>query len=140
MLDKITIDSFKDIEGTEAQIVIMDGPNITVKVEKIVAGKCRGEDMPDTCRKVPFTVLMSGPGVNQAPDGTYDVDFQKIGLMKGVYIDNKSDDAEGPPEQVGPEGFKSEAPDGADGQSVDAGPKSSLDLPGDRIVYEIIFT
>lgn len=132
MLDKITIDSFKDIEGTEAHIVIMDGPNITVKVEKIVPGKCRHEDMPDNCRKDPFTVLMSGPGLNQAPDGTYDVDFEKIGLLKGLYIDNKADNPEGEAVMGGQAG--------ADVQGADVGPKSSLDLPEDRTVYEIIFT
>ena len=138
MLDKITIDSFKDLVGTEAEIIVMNGPNITVKVEKVEAGKNKSEDLPDTCRSEPFSIQMSGPGLHQAPDGIYSVKFEKLGFPDGLYIDNKSDGPDGPPPEASDDAGAGKGKDKGKGKKADA--KAQLTLPDDCVVYQITFT
>ncbi|WP_417456235.1 DUF6916 family protein [Kordiimonas sp.] len=95
MLDKVTSKNFKDIVGTKATITIMDGPDIELTVQAVHEIKLTKDDeRPDSCRKKPFSVVLSGTESHQAPDGSYDVTFEKIGLLEHVYVDNKSDNPE----------------------------------------------
>ncbi|WP_417459537.1 DUF6916 family protein [Kordiimonas sp.] len=95
MLDKVTSKNFKDIVGTNAVLTIMDGPDVTLKVEEVLEIKVgKDDDRPGECRKKPFTVILSGPKGHQARDGCYAVSFEKIGLLEGVFVDNRSDNPE----------------------------------------------
>lgn len=95
MLDKVTSKNFKDIEGTKAVLTIMDGPDVELTVREVHEIKVgKDEERPADCRKNPFTVVLSGPEGYQAPDGCYDINFEKIGLLAGVFIDNRSDNPE----------------------------------------------
>lgn len=95
MLDKITPKSFKDIVGTKVTLTIMDGPDIELTVEEVHEIKLKADDQrPATCRKNPFSVILSGPESYQAPDGSYTLTFEKIGTLEGLYIDNKADNPE----------------------------------------------
>lgn len=95
MLDKVTPKNFKDIVGTKASLTIMDGPDIELTVEEVHEVKLKKDDArPSECRKNPFTVILSGPQAYQAPDGCYDLTFEKVGLLEGLYVDNKADNPE----------------------------------------------
>lgn len=93
MLDKVKPKSFKDIVGSTVVLTIMDGPDIELTVEDVIqldVKKDEGE-RPKEARKDPFTVVLSGPEAYQTEDGIYDLTFDKVGLLEGVFVDNKSD-------------------------------------------------
>jgi len=95
MLDKVTSKNIRDIAGTKAVLTIMDGPDVELTVQDVLEIKVgKDEERPSDCRKAPFTVILSGPESYQAPDGSYDISFEKIGVIEGVYVDNRSDNPE----------------------------------------------
>lgn len=95
MLDKVTSKNFKDILGTKAVLTIMDGPDVELTVKEVIEVKVgKNEERPAECRKKPFSVVLSGPESYQAPDGLYDISFEKIGVICGVYVDNRADNPE----------------------------------------------
>jgi len=95
MLDKVTSKNFKDLIGSKVTLTIMDGPDIELTVEEVHEAKLKkDEERPEGCRKKPFSVVLSGPESYQAPDGCYDLTLDKVGLLEGLYVDNKSDNPE----------------------------------------------
>lgn len=95
MLDKVTFKKFEKIVGSQAVLTVLDGPDINLTVEEVHTNTLKDDDdRPEDCRKDPFSVLLSGPVSNQAPDGTYAVSFDTIGVLEGLYVDNKADNPE----------------------------------------------
>ena len=95
MLDKVTSKNFKDLIGSKVTLTIMDGPDIELTVEEVHEAKLKKDDVrPAGCRKKPFSVILSGPESYQAPDGCYDLTLDKVGVLEGLYVDNKSDNPE----------------------------------------------
>ncbi|WP_286829540.1 MULTISPECIES: DUF6916 family protein [Kordiimonas] len=95
MLDKVTSKNFKDIIGSKVTLTIMDGPDIDLTVEEVHEVKIKKDDeRPAGCRKKPFTVILSGPESYQAPDGCYNLAVDKVGVLEGLYVDNKADNPE----------------------------------------------
>ncbi|WP_417451397.1 DUF6916 family protein [Kordiimonas sp.] len=139
MLDKITIEKFKDLTGTTVAVTVMDGPNVSLTLEDVKELKTgKKEGRPDTCRKKPFTLILSGAKSHQAPDGIYDISFEKIGVVESVYIDNKSDN----PESRAFNEAKADA-SGGGGTSKTGLPKDQKQAPvevEERVLYEISFS
>ncbi|MFC4348625.1 DUF6916 family protein [Kordiimonas lipolytica] len=95
MLDKVTSKNFKDLIGSKVTLTIMDGPDIELTVEEVHEAKLKKDDArPSDCRKKPFSVVLSGPESYQAPDGCYDLTLEKVGVLEGLYVDNKADNPE----------------------------------------------
>lgn len=147
MLDKVTAKNFKDIVGTEAAVTIMDGPDVPLTVEEVIVTKLsKDDDRPGDVRKQPFTVVLSGPESNQAEDGTYDVSFEKIGVLEGVYVDNKSDIPEtedfnkAEAEKVKKPAKKTKASKAKKAEAEEAAPGAAPPPePEPKVLYEICF-
>ncbi|WP_262690044.1 DUF6916 family protein [Kordiimonas aestuarii] len=132
MLEKITAKSFEGLIGTEAEIIVMDGPNLILKVEEIHTRDAKKDDArPKDCRADPFTLTLSGPAGYQVPDGIYEITFEKVGSLPGIYIDNKADnpECEGLSKAVHKAAASAIADAEAAGEEVSA--------PDDRVLYEI---
>lgn len=148
MLDKLTAKDFQDIVGTKASLLVMDGPDIDLTVEDVLLHELKDEsERPANCRKVPFTVVLSGSTHYQAEDGIYDLTFEKIGIVEGVFVDNKSDAPESETynnEQIkkAAEAFEKEATDAAgsdEGQGAQPVQQGEGFTPQDRILYDVVF-
>jgi hypothetical protein len=145
MLDKITPKNFKDIVGTKVTMTIMDGPDIELTVEEVHEVKLKkGDDRPANCRKNPFTVILSGPESYQAPDGSYSLTFEKVGILEGLYVDNKADNPES--ESFNTEAMKKaaatarkKAPAKGKAKKADAPEATEATQPGPVVLYEIKF-
>lgn len=99
MLDKLTPDSFKGIVGSDVTVTITNGPDVVLTLDAVnVAPKKEGYCPPEGCRADIFTLALSGPEYHQVPDGTYDLNFGELGVLEGIYLDNKSNTPDGDPE------------------------------------------
>lgn len=149
MLDTLKAKDFKDIVGTKASLLVMDGPDIELTVEDVLVHDLKKDESerPETCRKEPFTVVLSGPSHHQAVDGIYELTFEKIGIVDGVFVDNKSDSPESDTynneqAKAATEAFAEAAKD-SDGSEAAVGAEPVLQdgdfVAQDRILYDVVF-
>ncbi len=149
MLDKVAAKKFQNIVGTKAVLTIMDGPDIELTIEEVIATNCKKDDeeRPTDCRKDPFSVILSGPVSNQAPDGTYNIKFEKIGILEMLYVDNKSDNPEtekfnqdAAKEAHGKRKMKAKSKSDSKDNDKEIAPGAMPPLePEEGVLYEIIF-
>ncbi|WP_020398401.1 DUF6916 family protein [Kordiimonas gwangyangensis] len=99
MLDKLTPDSFKGILGSDVTVTVTNGPDLVLTLEAVnVAVQKEGCCPPEGCRAAAFTLTLSGPDFHQVPDGIYDLNFEKVGVLTGIYLDNKANAPGGDPD------------------------------------------
>lgn len=146
MLDKVKPKQFKDIVGTKATLTVMDGPDVELTVEEVIKMSVKDDgDRPADVRKDPFTVILSGPSHHQAPDGNYAVGFEKIGVLEGLFVDNKADipECEKFNEAKAKEATAAPAEDDDSGEAAEgdeAAPTAAAPAePEQSVLYEIVF-
>ncbi len=144
MLDKLTAKGCKAIIGTDASVTVMDGPDVTLKVHEVIefSTKKDEEGRPDTCRKDPFTLVLSGPLSMQVQDGIYDLTLHEIGLLEGVFIDNKSDTPESDTynNEQKKDAISQFEKDAGDKAESDAAQEDASFTPSCRVLYDVVFT
>ncbi|MCJ9429437.1 DUF6916 family protein [Kordiimonas marina] len=118
MLDQLSVDKFEKLVGSDVKVTVMTGPNLTLTLDGVRKGDFKCDCMPEGCRAQSFTLTLSGPANYQVKDGTYDLSFDTLGAVPGVYMDNK-----GTPKPEPEEGAAS---------PESAGPQ--------RVLYEVVFS
>ena len=118
MHDKLSADQFKKLIDTDVKVIVMNGPNLTLKLEDINEGDFKCDAMPEGCRAKPFSLALTGPGHYQVADGVYDLTFEKLGTMSGIFLAKK----------------------GPRGAGKDAEEKTEEAGEAPRTVYEIVFS
>lgn len=146
MLDKVKLKQFKEIVGTKAVLTVMDGPDVELTVEEVIEQEIKDDDdRPKDVRSDPFTVVLSGPESHQAPDGSYAVTFEKVGVLVELFVDNKADTPEC--EQFNEAKAKEAAEALVDDADADEAPREEGAAaaeeppvePEKSVLYEIVF-
>lgn len=96
MLDRLSKNNFQELISSKTIVTVLDGPDLTLTLDQLIEHAKPKGNLPEGCRMEPFSLILKGPSSHQVPDGTYDITFEKLGLIEGIYLDNKYGEADAP--------------------------------------------